>query len=318
MFSNKSRGGGRGSPFLIAVAVTAAACVAGWLLYGATTDSHADSGATGGDPAGPVTRAPSSPGTGEATASPSAPETGSATAGPSPAATAPAESLPLTGRTVVLDPGHNPGNASHTTAINRLVDIGTGFKECDTTGTATDAGYAEASYTLDVSRRIRTILLSRGARVTLTQNGDRSYGPCVDERARIGNRAHADVALSVHADGGPASGRGFHVIAPAALHTGSADTRTITAPSYRLATALRARFKAATGEPYADYTGGGTGLTVRDDLGGLNLSTVPKVFIECGNMRNSDDAEALTDPAWRQDAARGIADALTAFLLGKR
>ena len=27
-------------------------------------------------------------------------------------------------------------------------------------------------------------------------------------------------------------------------------------------------------------------LTVRSDLGGLNLSRVPKVFIECGNMRN--------------------------------
>jgi N-acetylmuramoyl-L-alanine amidase len=57
---------------------------------------------------------------------------------------------------------------------------------------------------------------------------------------------------------------------------------------------------------------------VRGDLGGLNLSTVPKVFIECGNMRNARDAASLTDPAWRQDAAEGIADGLTAFLEGKR
>ena len=52
----------------------------------------------------------------------------------------------------------------------------------------------------------------------------------------------------------------------------------------------------------------------RSDLGGLNLSAVPKVFIECGNMRNSADARRMTDPQWRQQAAQGIADALTAFL----
>jgi N-acetylmuramoyl-L-alanine amidase len=223
----------------------------------------------------------------------------------------------LAGRVVVIDPGHNPGNYAHTREIGRPVDIGPGSKECDTTGTETNSGYTEASYTLDVSRRVRALLVARGATVVLTQNGATPYGPCVDERARIGNRAHADVALSVHADGGPAGGRGFHVIAPQSLHAGAADTRAIAGPSYRLATTLRAHFAAATGEPFATYLAGGTGLTVRGDLGGLDLSTVPKVFIECGNMRNSTDAGALTDPAWRQQAARGIADGLTAFLLGK-
>ncbi|MBY8877831.1 N-acetylmuramoyl-L-alanine amidase [Streptomyces sp. PLK6-54] len=221
---------------------------------------------------------------------------------------------PLKGMVVVLDPGHNLGNAHHTTEINRLVDIGNGRKACDTTGTATNAGYPEASYTLDVSHRVRALLQARGAKVVLTYDGDRSYGPCVDERARIGNAAHADAAISIHADGGPATGSGFHVIAPKSLHAGIADTRAIAAPSYRLATTLRGAFAAATKEHYADYLAGGTGLTVRSDLGGLNLSTVPKVFIECGNMRNAHDAGELTDPAWRQRAAQGIADGLTAFL----
>ncbi|WP_256090292.1 N-acetylmuramoyl-L-alanine amidase, partial [Actinacidiphila rubida] len=153
-----------------------------------------------------------------------------------------------------------------------------------------------------------------GAKVVLTYDGDRAYGPCVDERARIGNAAHADAALSIHADGGPATGSGFHVIAPQSLHAGIADTRSIAGPSYRLATTLRGKFAAATGEHYADYLAGGTGLTVRSDLGGLNLSKVPKVFIECGNMRNSHDAASLTDSAWRQHAAQGIADGLTAFV----
>jgi N-acetylmuramoyl-L-alanine amidase len=231
-------------------------------------------------------------------------------------ATASAETLPLAGKVVALDPGHNPTNYQHTKEINRLVNIGTNRKECDTTGTETNAGYPEASYTLDVSRRVREILAARGAKVVLTQDGDLPYGPCVDQRARIGNDAHADAALSIHADGAPAGAHGFHVIAPKSLHSGAADTRKIAAPSLLLATTLRTHFKAATGEPFANYLGGGKGLMVRDDLGGLNLSTVPKVFIECGNMRNQQDATALTDPAWRQRAAQGIADGLTAFLEG--
>ena len=37
-------------------------------------------------------------------------------------------------------------------------------------------------------------------------------------------------------------------------------------------------------------------LDYRSDLGGLNLSTVPKIFIECGNMRNADEAAKFQDP----------------------
>jgi N-acetylmuramoyl-L-alanine amidase len=258
--------------------------------------------AAAGAPGTPATAAPTSS---AAARTPSSKPTPSDSAG---------ETLPLAGKVIVLDPGHNPTNYQHTAEINRKVDIGTNTKECDTTGTETDAGYPEASYTLDVSRRARALLVALGAKVTLTQNGNLPYGPCVDERARIGNRAHADAAVSVHADGAPAADYGFHVIAPKSLHEGAADTRAIAGPSYQLATELRTHFAATTKEPFADYLGGGTGLMVRDDLGGLNLSTVPKVFIECGNMRNAHDAKALTDPAWRQDAAQGIVDGLTAFL----
>ncbi len=301
VFSNGSHGGGRGGGLAAAAVVAAAVLVSG---CGTAADSGSDTGGTRS--------------TGSASSA-DGKNAGGGSAAPgstTPSATPSAETLPLAGKVVVLDPGHNPTNYQHTAQINRLVDIGTNRKECDTTGTETDSGYPEATYTLDVSRRTRAILVARGAKVVLTQDGDRPYGPCVDERARIGNAAHADAALSIHADGAPAGARGFHVIAPKSLHAGGADTRKIAAPSLLLATTLRAHFKAATGEPFADYLGGGKGLMVRDDLGGLNLSTVPKVFIECGNMRNAQDAASLTSAGWRQRAAQGIADGLTAFLQG--
>lgn len=55
------------------------------------------------------------------------------------------------------------------------------------------------------------------------------------------NRAHADLALSIHADGGAPGGRGFHVIAPLARR---AVAPVIVAPSLRFARQLRARLEA--------------------------------------------------------------------------
>ncbi|MFF2776412.1 N-acetylmuramoyl-L-alanine amidase [Streptomyces sp. NPDC058052] len=243
--------------------------------------------------------------------------TGAATTAPASAA----PSRPLAGRTVVVDPGHNPGNFGHGREIARKVDIGTARKECDTTGTATNASggeeaYTEAAFTLDVSHRLRKLLEARGATVVLTHDADRPYGPCIDERARIGNEAAADAVVSVHADGSAAGHRGFHVIVPAKVREGAADTGPIVAPSRRLGEGIVAGFRGATGTSPANYLGGGTGLDVRSDLGGLNLSTVPKVFVECGNMRDPKDAALLTSGVWRQKAAQGIADGIVTYLQG--
>ncbi|MFE0647395.1 N-acetylmuramoyl-L-alanine amidase [Streptomyces sp. NPDC059534] len=226
------------------------------------------------------------------------------------------QSRSLVGRTVVIDPGHNSGNFRHSTEINKKVNIGTTRKECDTTGTSTNGGYTEASFTLDVSHRLRDLLTARGAKVILTHDGDRPWGPCIDERARIGNAARADAVVSVHADGSAVGNRGFHVILPARVRGGAADTAAIVGPSRALGERIADRFARATGTNPANYLGGGTGLDVRDDLGGLNLSTVPKVFVECGNMRDPKDARLLTSSTWRQKAAQGIADGIATYLKG--
>ncbi|MBK3589791.1 N-acetylmuramoyl-L-alanine amidase, partial [Streptomyces sp. MBT57] len=46
------------------------------------------------------------------------------------------------------------------------------------------------------------------------------------------------------------------------------------------------------------------------------LSTVPKVFVECGNMRDPKDAALLTSASWRQKAAQGMADGIADHLKG--
>jgi N-acetylmuramoyl-L-alanine amidase len=76
---------------------------------------------------------------------------------------------------------------------------------------------------------------------------------------------------------------------------------------------MRAAYRRETGVPYATYLGG-RGLSVRSDLGGLNLSDVPKVFVEAANMRNAADAKLLESPAFRERIAKGIAAGIGRFL----
>ncbi|MFD9462163.1 N-acetylmuramoyl-L-alanine amidase [Streptomyces sp. NPDC060027] len=305
----------RRGPLTVALAALVPGALAGWLVWQAVGD---DSGG-GSDRAVPGSSS-SAPGSASPSARPSASATDdgrpSKSSAPAPSSSAPAASGSLKGKVVVIDPGHNPGNFQHASEINRQVNIGTNSKECDTTGTSTNAGYTEARFTLDVAHRMRTILEERGATVKFTQDGDRSWGPCVDERARIGNAAHADAVVSIHADGSAAGNRGFHVILPGSVHANAADTRPIVGSSRDLGERVAGLFVRETGSAPSNYIGDGTGLVVRKDLGGLNLSTVPKVFIECGNMRDTKDAALLTSSAWRQKAARGISEGIVSFLHG--
>jgi N-acetylmuramoyl-L-alanine amidase len=260
-------------------------------------------------PAPKLTAPPTAPAPAKPAAAPTTAKPAPRPAAPSPAPPLAASASGLAGRTVVIDPGHNGQNWAHTAEINRLVDIGNGTKACDTTGTATRDGYSEASYNLDVAQRLASLLTAAGARVVLTRSDNNGWGPCINERAAIGNDAHADVAISIHADGSTV-GRGFHVIYPASL-PGLTDA--IAAPSERLAIDIRDAYAAGTGVPYSTYVGR-DGLDQRSDLGGLNLSRVPKVFIETGNMDSAADAALLEDPAFRQRAAHSLLAGLQAYL----
>jgi N-acetylmuramoyl-L-alanine amidase len=215
----------------------------------------------------------------------------------------------LDGQVVLVDPGHNGGNAGAPSIINRLIWNGRESETCDTTGTETDGGYTEAQFNWNVARYLTADLRAEGATVVLTRTSNTGVGPCVTRRAAIGNHAHADAGVSIHADGGPADGRGFAILEPVADGVNNA----IVGPSAVLGADLRSAFAAGTHEPVSSYDGV-NGIQPRDDLGGINLSTVPKVFIECANMRNATDAARVTSPAWQARAARAIARGLTTFL----
>jgi N-acetylmuramoyl-L-alanine amidase len=217
--------------------------------------------------------------------------------------------LPLAGKVVGIDPGHNGDNYSAPQVINQPVWNGQEDESCDTTGTATDSGYTEAQYNFNVATYLQADLEAEGAQVVLTRTSNSGVGPCVTTRAAIINDAHADVAVDIHADGGPAGGRGFAVLEPVA----DGPNNAVIGASDSFATILRNAFVADTGMPVSTYDGV-DGLQPRNNLAGLNLTTVPKVLIECGNMRNGTDAAILTTPAFQQAAAAAMAQAITTYL----
>jgi N-acetylmuramoyl-L-alanine amidase len=65
--------------------------------------------------------------------------------------------------------------------------------------------------------------------------------------------------------------------------------------------------------PTSTYDGH-DGINHRDDLAGLNLTRVPLVLIECGNMRNRTDARLLTSRRFQHRLARSFAAAITGFV----
>jgi N-acetylmuramoyl-L-alanine amidase len=215
----------------------------------------------------------------------------------------------LRGKVVAVDPGHNGGNFTAASVIGKLIWNGRETETCDTTGAQTDGGYTEAQFNWNVAVYLIADLRAEGATVALTRTSNTGVGPCVTERAAIGNEVHANAAISIHADGGPPGGRGFAILEPVA--DGPNDA--IIGPSGTLGADLRAAFAGGTGEPFSSYDGT-DGIQARDDLAGINLSRVPKVFIECANMRNATDAALVTSLRWQATAAKAIAAGLTAFL----
>ena len=115
----------------------------------------------------------------------------------------------IAGMSVFLDPGHSGASDS---SITRQVTNGRGgTKDCQTTGTATSDGYPEHSFTWAVVLQVRDALNRLGVLTEISRDNDNTVGPCIDQRAAAANAMRPNAIVSIHADGGPSSGRGFHV-----------------------------------------------------------------------------------------------------------
>jgi N-acetylmuramoyl-L-alanine amidase len=218
------------------------------------------------------------------------------------AAAAPAS---IAGRIVFLDPGHNGANDA---SISRQVPTGRGgTKDCQASGTSTNDGYPEHTFNWETVLRIRQELTALGVRTAMSRGNDDALGPCVDERAAMANALHPDAIVSIHADGGPATGRGFHV-----NYSSPPLNQAQSGPSVQFAQIMRDQLQTSGLLP-ANYIGQG-GLYPRSDLTGLNLAQYPSILVEMGNMKNPADAALIEAPDGRQKYADAVVRGIAGFL----
>jgi N-acetylmuramoyl-L-alanine amidase len=209
------------------------------------------------------------------------------------------------GMSVFLDPGHSGANDA--SMSSQVPDGRGGIKDCQTTGTSTADGYAEHSFNWDVAMRVRSALEQMGVRTQMSRPDDSSAGPCVDQRAAAANAMHPDADVSIHADGGPASGHGFHV-----NYSAPPLNDVQSGPAIQLATTVRDSLTAAGLQP-STYVGS-DGLYGRADLAGLNLAEYPAVLVETGNMKNAAEAAQMETAEGRERYADAITAGIVAFL----
>lgn len=234
--------------------------------------------------------------------------TGVVLAAASPATAPVTQAAPgnIAGMIVFLDPGHNGANDA---SLTRQVPTGRGgTKDCQTSGTATADGFAEHTFTWDTVLLIRQQLSQYGVRTAMSRGNDDAVGPCVDERAAMANALAPNAVVSIHADGGPPTGRGFHV-----NYSAPPLNQAQAGPAVQFARIMRDQL-AASGIPEANYIGN-DGLYGRSDLAGLNLAQYPSILVELGNMKNPVDSSLMESQDGRQKYASAVVKGIVAYLV---
>ncbi len=197
--------------------------------------------------------------------------------------------LPLAGRIIGIDPGHQAHGNSQQEPISP------GSKETKAKVSSGTAGVttrvAEYVTVLDIGLQLKEALEALGATVVMTRE-THDVDISNIERAQIMNEAGAEVALRLHCNGSNNHDvKGLSLFCKA---TGEGAEE-----SYALAEALLG--------PMLDTTGAqNRGIFVNDNYTGQNWCMVPCVMVEMGFMSNPEEDILLNDPDYQQKLVDGM------------
>ena len=198
-------------------------------------------------------------------------------------------------QTIVVDPGHG------------------GYDK----GQVSRYGY-EKDFALDVARKLRPLLLSKGLRVIMTREGD--YFVPLEVRAQIANKARDSIFVSIHfnASNDDRNATGFEIfsftprgapstsdsaVAPSALSTqpGSA----VDAQSLALSACI---YHSLLGH-IPEYDRG----IKRARFAVLRLTKVPAVLIEGGFLTEQGQCKLIAQKEWRAKLAHAISVGIESY-----
>jgi N-acetylmuramoyl-L-alanine amidase len=198
-------------------------------------------------------------------------------------------------RTVAIDPGHG----------------GRAF------GSSKMEGMPEKELDMDVALRLRNVLTARGFKVVMTRDGDAELNP--SDRAGAANAARADLFISIHASGSygrKGMGKAFYTLDAGDLNSEGKSRGPLVwseqnAPylpdSLRLARALIADMGAEKGRQPVLH---------QARLSGFDGLAMPAVMAELGDLDDPDQAQQLSDDAYRNKIAVKLANGIGDFARG--
>jgi len=202
---------------------------------------------------------------------------------------------------VVIDAGHQKKANLH------LEPIGPGSSKKKPKVTAGTRGVAtkkrEATINLQVAIKLRDELEKRGVKVVMVRT-KADVNIANSERAKIANRAGADLLIRVHCDGSPKkSTHGLLVLVPGK----NCWTGPILASSLRAGKDIQAATLKTT-------KASNRGVSKRTDMTGFNWSKVPCVVVEMGVMTNAAEDRRLASSSYQKKLVTGMADGAMRFL----
>jgi N-acetylmuramoyl-L-alanine amidase len=204
---------------------------------------------------------------------------------------------------VVIDPGHD----ARANLATEPIGPGSSVRKIKDGGGATGVvtGLREPVFSLKVALRLRTLLERAGVDVVMTRTRTAGVSMGNIARARIANRAHADLFLRIHADGSTdRSVSGTHTLVPA-LHRGWTDD--IYTASKRAGRIVQRALLARLGSR-------DQGIQERSDITGFNWANVPAILVEVGFLSNPTEDRLLATTAYQRRAARGLCVGTLRFL----
>lgn len=201
---------------------------------------------------------------------------------------------------ICINPGHqakantNKEKQSPSSSIKKMKVTG------GTSGIASHK--SESQVVLDIGLKLRDELEKQGYTVVMTRTSQK-VDLSNQQRAKIGNEAHADLTISLHLNGiNNHNANGAFTI----CGKNSGDTQKIYKKSRKAAVSII--------NTYCNKTGiKNQGVSYRSDLTGLNWSTVPAIYIEMGHMTNRKEDLKLTNFSFQKKMVHGLVEGINHY-----
>jgi N-acetylmuramoyl-L-alanine amidase len=204
-------------------------------------------------------------------------------------------SMPLKGLLVGIDAGHQRHGNSGQEAVSPDLSETKPKVSSGTSGVYT--GIPEYELNLEVAKKLKSELESRGAEVLMTRE-ENDVDISNQERAVMMNDADADLVLRIHANGGGRAQEGAMMLVPDGHMPEDVEKESISAGEIIFAA-------------YLEETGADNlGVILRSDMTGFNWSTVPVCLIEMGFMTNPAEDELMNTDEYQDKIVKGLANGI--------